>query len=455
MNKKIIVIIFIILFISIFFPVVSGIPIPPVDDENNSHIVFNNVYRMFYPDILSNNFDELVVEIIQELDETMYLGYLENITSFGSRFTGTSACHQAGDYIYNEFESMNLEVRYHNWTNGGYQDRNIEGVLHGVNESSDEIYIICAHHDTVSNCPGADDDASGVATVLAAANILSQYDFEHTIIFVTFSGEEQWMLGSEVYAYEAYENGDNIVAVLNVDMIGFAISEYHGDNIKIYYNDDSMWLTSFTGSIGEQYYDYINLNVIPSGFAYSDQYYFWECGYDGLFYHEYEFNYYYHTPDDNLENMNITYATKCSKLVLATLSELAQTSTSNYAPETPAIDGPSSGNAGTEYTYTFNSIDPEDDDIFYYIKWGDGHVEVWDGPYDSGQDVNIAHTYTKQGIYTIEAKAKDNNGLESDWGTFDVTIPRNKVLIKPLLNQLQCHPNLYQLQQKLIPGFII
>ncbi|GAH10053.1 unnamed protein product, partial [marine sediment metagenome] len=199
-----------------------------------------------------------------------------------------------------------------------------------------------------------------------------QYDFEHTIIFVTFSGEEQWMLGSHEYAREAYENGDNIVAVLNVDMIGFAISAYHGDNIKIYYNDASMWLTSFTGSISEQYYDYINLNVIPSGYSYSDQYYFWEYGYDGLFYHEYEFNYYYHTPEDTIENMNVTYATKCSKLVLATLVELAQTS--NYAPEAPIINGPSNGKPNTEYTFTFVSTDPEGDAVMYIVDWGDGDV---------------------------------------------------------------------------------
>ena len=408
-------------------------PILSADEENCSRAVFDDGYNLFLPNVAVNFFDDLIVEFIQQLNETLYLRYLENITSFGPRFTGTSACHQAGDYIYNEFQSMDLDVRFHDWSYGGYTDRNVEATLYGTNRLSDEIYIVCAHYDTVANCPGADDDGSGVATVLAAAYILCQYDFNHTIRFVTFSGEEQWMLGSHEYAREAYEMGDNIAAVLNVDMIGFAISAYHGNNIKVYYNEASMWLTGFTEYVSEQYYDYINLNVIPSGFAYSDQYYFWEYGYDGLFYHEYEFNYYYHTPQDIIENMNITYSIKCSKLALATLAELAQPFGSNLPPNAPIIHGPTNGNAGTSYNYTFNSVDPEGDNISYYIKWGDGHVEIWDGPHASGAEFDIAHTYAHQGTFTIEAKTKDIYGAESDWATLEVSMPRDKATISSLL----------------------
>ncbi len=355
----------------------------------------------------------------------MYLKYLENITAFGPRFTGTFACQLAGDYIYNEFESMGLDVRYHDWNYQGYQDRNIEATLYGVNETSDEIYIICAHHDTVANCPGADDDASGVATVLASAYILRKYQFNHTIRFVTFSGEEQWMLGSHEYAREAYENGDNIIAVLNVDMIGFAINTYHGKNIKVYHNSESLWLTDFTDNVGVQYYDYIDLNVIPSGYAASDQLYFWEYGYDGIFYHEYLFNYYYHTPQDTIENMNITYATKCSKLVLITLAFLAEIA--NYPPEPPSIDGPTIGAENIEYSFTFITDDPDDEDVYYYIDWGDGDIEDWIGPFESGEEATASHIWNSTGNYEVRVKARDINELESDWSdVFIVKIIRNK-----------------------------
>ena len=100
----------------------------------------------------------------------------------------------------------------------------------------------------------------------------------------------------------------------------------------------------------------------------------------------------------------------------------------NSPPDTPTIDGPTNGNAGVQYTYTFNSVDPNDDDVYYYIKWGDGYTEVWDGPHTSGVDFDIEHIYTKQGTLTIEAKAKDTQGEESDWGTFEVTMPKYKPL---------------------------
>ena len=53
------------------------------------------------------------------------------------------------------------------------------------------------------------------------------------------------------------------------------------------------------------------------------------------------------------------------------------------APSAPQISGPASGKTGEEYDYTFMSIDPTDDDVFYYIVWGDGEVEEWIGPYNA------------------------------------------------------------------------
>ncbi len=124
--------------------------------------------------------------------------------------------------------------------------------------------------------------------------------------------------------------------------------------------------------------------------------------------------------------------------------------TTNFKPSIPEINGPISGSVGTEYTYTFNSVDEDDEDIYYYIKWGDGHVEIWDGPYNSGYDAEIKHIYARQGTFTIETKAKDTHGSESDWGNFTVTIPRNKTFKTPFLNWLQSYPNLFPILQKLI-----
>jgi hypothetical protein len=122
----------------------------------------------------------------------------------------------------------------------------------------------------------------------------------------------------------------------------------------------------------------------------------------------------------------------------------------NNPPLTPSITGPTNGIVDTPLTFTFNSVDPDGDDVEYYIKWGDGYIENWDGPYSSGLDVNITHTYTKKGSFKIEAKARDPFGEEGNWETLTITIPRDRVINRSILNFLQNHSYLFQLLQKLI-----
>lgn len=107
----------------------------------------------------------------------------------------------------------------------------------------------------------------------------------------------------------------------------------------------------------------------------------------------------------------------------------------NKGPAAPVIKGPTSGKAGTEYSYTFCSEDPEINNIYYLIDWGDGEVTDWIGPYSSGEEITLQHTWGAEGMYTIRAKAKDIYGVESDWGTLKVSMPRSKPIIKPLFLQ--------------------
>jgi len=264
-----------------------------------------------------------IVELLQQLNESLILGYLENLTSFGPRLSGTESCDQAAHYLYNTFQDMDLAVRYHNYTDGYLSGSNIEATLYG--SDSTNIFIICAHYDSVDAGPGADDDLSGVAAVLAAAKIMRNCVFHHTVRFVCFSGEEQGLIGSRHYVEDAYNKNEAIVAVLNADMIGFAPSGSDGIKGKIYENDASEWIVTYTENINQVYDEYIGIQLYPQGETWgSDHYYFWEYGYDAVFYAEYNFNDYYHSADDLVDNMNITYATRFSRLILATLAEMAQ-----------------------------------------------------------------------------------------------------------------------------------
>lgn len=108
----------------------------------------------------------------------------------------------------------------------------------------------------------------------------------------------------------------------------------------------------------------------------------------------------------------------------------------NEPPNKPSINGPLNGKVGQEYEYSFIATDPNLDVLEYYIKWDDGYVEVWKGPYDSGEEVIFSHVWEKEGTYTIQAKVRDDYGEESDWGYLEVTMPRNKMLQNNLLLRL-------------------
>jgi len=108
----------------------------------------------------------------------------------------------------------------------------------------------------------------------------------------------------------------------------------------------------------------------------------------------------------------------------------------NYAPIKPTITGPLKGVPGTEYTFTFNSTDPENEDIELFIDWGDGTNTDWIGPYSSGEEITLNHTWTNWKIFTIKAKAKDTNGAESEWAYHTINLPRNRSFNNAILQKI-------------------
>jgi len=129
----------------------------------------------------------------------------------------------------------------------------------------------------------------------------------------------------------------------------------------------------------------------------------------------------------------------------STLEKIIVDIVENDPPNTPDIDGPTNGAAGTSYEYIFTTTDPDDHDVYYYIEWGDDEIEDWIGPYESGEELTISHTWAEQGVFTIRAKAKDIYDAESDWGTLEVTMPVNYNL-----NQQSTNPLFFQILQRLL-----
>jgi C1A family cysteine protease len=101
--------------------------------------------------------------------------------------------------------------------------------------------------------------------------------------------------------------------------------------------------------------------------------------------------------------------------------------TENHPPKTPTLTGRQSGTNGTAYSYTFSATDPDGNDVYYYLNWGDdywfGGAVGWIGPYKSGQNITLEKTWAEKGNYTVRVKAKDRYDAKSDWGTLKVTMP--------------------------------
>ena len=270
------------------------------------------------------DFEEDIIDMINQINEDLVFSYLEKLVSFGPRYTGSDNCKRAGDYIYSVFENLSLDVEFHDWKFRKFESRNIVGTLKGYDSSTDAIIILCAHYDTVKDSPGANDDGSGVAALLTIAEILSDYPLRHDICFIAFSGEEVGTYGSFSYARDAYRRGDNIYAVLNMDIIGAAQNEYGGKIIRFSNTERSSWIVDFSSNISEKYMNLIDLYIedIPN-YRGADNQAFVDYGYDGVWIAEHDPCIGGHSPNDNLTNINSTYLAKSTKLLLAVLAEMA------------------------------------------------------------------------------------------------------------------------------------
>lgn len=128
--------------------------------------------------------------------------------------SGTPGNQEAQLYIEDQFTAMGLTVS----VQGSYL--NVVGELTGTT-TPDNVYIIGGHYDHIGgDRPGGDDNASGTAGVLEAARVLSQYQFESTILFICFNAEEDGLLGAWDYVDSLTPTQKtNIKGMTNLDMI--------------------------------------------------------------------------------------------------------------------------------------------------------------------------------------------------------------------------------------------
>ena len=228
----------------------------------------------------------------------------------------------AADYLVQKLEQFdNLIITDQAFNSNG---RNIIATQLGKT-NPDDIYIICAHYDTVADyC--ADDNATGTAAVLEAARILSTQCLENTIVYALWDEEEIGLQGSEFYANQAFTNGDNILGVLNLDMMGYD-SDAPGSPGDNQFDID---VRNFAGSIAMKddiisvlntyTFDLSVVEVIP-GTSNSDHASFWANGYSAVLLGEsWETNDqtpFYHSSGDRFSTLDLPYFHEMTKLTTA------------------------------------------------------------------------------------------------------------------------------------------
>ncbi|MEZ4648348.1 MAG: M20/M25/M40 family metallo-hydrolase [Candidatus Eisenbacteria bacterium] len=227
---------------------------------------------------------------------------VQRLQDFVTRYANSDSCFAAAEWIADQFRSYGIDdVSFHSFDSR--YGPNVVAVIPGIG-SPDEQIVIGGHYDSITSnhslAPGADDNASGTAGVLECARVLAQGEFNRTIVVIAYGGEELGLLGSYAYTEEAAMRGDDIVASIAVDMIGYLAS---GDarDLDVISNNSSEWLRTLVIETAAQYVPSTSSvpGTLPSG-ASSDHYPYWQAGYDAVLLFEDSGNYspYIHTSND-------------------------------------------------------------------------------------------------------------------------------------------------------------
>lgn len=225
---------------------------------------------------------------------------------------------------------------------GGLQYRNVEAELPGQSRAG-EIVVVGAHYDSVADCPGANDNGSGVAAMLAIAQAFTGTENMRTLRFVAFANEEPPYfrtdsMGSLVYARACRQRGEKIVGMISLESLGYYSDEDNSQRfppgLRRFYPDTG----NFVGIIGDEhskqlvemfYRSFCRVSDFPvqkaalppgiPGIGWSDHWSFWQCGYPALMVTDTAIYRYphYHKPSDTPDKIDFARYT----LVVQALAE--------------------------------------------------------------------------------------------------------------------------------------
>lgn len=208
-----------------------------------------HLYNHTFPIINTQN--QKIIEMLEQVDVENLQNYVGTLTSFINRRCDSRHIYDVKDWIVEEYSGFRLDsVKLHEFEVIPFWDSvpkipssapNVLAIQVGKTKPN-EIIVCGAHYDSwvvvdepynpdTLVSPGADDNASGVAGILETARILSNYNFERTIVYANWNAEEIGLCGSNEYAKKCEYDSVDIVAYFNLDMTGYLNP---GDDIHIH-----------------------------------------------------------------------------------------------------------------------------------------------------------------------------------------------------------------------------
>jgi hypothetical protein len=172
--------------------------------------------------LLTSEKPSSLTEIIASLNQDSINRYVTSLYGVRNRNTsaGLEKLEDTKMMIRDFFSRYGLTTSLLQHRFAPYTAQNVIGKIQGRNPNL--VIVVGAHFDTVSESPGADDNASGVAAMLEISRVLSAYSFEASIVFVAFDLEEDESVGSYAFVnFGGLHPTDSVIGCINMDMIGY------------------------------------------------------------------------------------------------------------------------------------------------------------------------------------------------------------------------------------------
>jgi alkaline phosphatase isozyme conversion protein len=197
--------------------------------------------------------------------------HIQALTGMGARWSGSAEEAEAGRYIATAFNEMGYASELQPFTAVGEDGETIESAnIMAVKEGdSAEVIVVGAHYDSSDEGLGADDNASGVAVMLAAAARVKDEATPYTINFVAFGAEEAGLLGSDVFVSSLSGSEVlNVILFVNLDSL------ISGDITYIYSPENEAaardWALAWSAANGYDLQTIRNVDLSVDGYATAD-----------------------------------------------------------------------------------------------------------------------------------------------------------------------------------------